>query len=63
MSDNVASLLREREGYVVRGLKDRVAQVDAQLARLGYAVEETAAAAPVENTSRRGRRAGKPTDD
>lgn len=57
MSDNVASLLREREGYARRGLKDRIAQVDAQLARLGYAVEETADTAPTENTSRRGRKA------
>lgn len=56
MSD-VESLLREREGYVRRGLKDRVAQVDAELARHGFAVEETADAGPAENTSRRGRKA------
>ncbi|WP_432135152.1 hypothetical protein [Streptomyces sp. bgisy154] len=33
MSDDpmVAALLREREGYVTRGLDDRVAQVDEQL--------------------------------
>lgn len=35
----VEALLREREGYVVRGRKDRVAQVDAELKRLGFAVE------------------------
>jgi hypothetical protein len=39
MSDNVESLLREREGYVNRGLANRVAQVDAQLERLGFKVE------------------------
>lgn len=32
------ALLREREGYLVRGRKDRVAQVDAELKRLGFAV-------------------------
>lgn len=38
MSDNeeiVAALHRERAGYVQRGLKDRVAEVDAELKRLG----------------------------
>jgi hypothetical protein len=42
MSQNVASLLVEREGYVRRGLANRVAQVDEQLARLGFAVESEA---------------------
>lgn len=32
----IAALLREREGYVQRGLDDRVAQVDEQLALRGY---------------------------
>lgn len=32
----VAALLRERAGYVNRGLDDRVAQVDEQLALRGY---------------------------
>ncbi|MFK0155377.1 hypothetical protein ACIQVK_25290 [Streptomyces sp. NPDC090493] len=32
----IAALLREREGYVQRGLKDRVAQVDEQLKHRGY---------------------------
>ncbi|MFJ8023361.1 hypothetical protein [Streptomyces sp. NPDC096311] len=32
----VAALLREREGLVQRGLKDRVAQVDEQLKLRGY---------------------------
>lgn len=37
-SDNpmVAALLRERAGYVTRGMNDRVAQVDEQLALHGY---------------------------
>lgn len=32
----VAALLREREGYVVRGMDDRVAQVDEQLRLRGH---------------------------
>jgi len=32
---HIASLIRELEGYKVRGLDDRVAQVEAELARLG----------------------------
>lgn len=36
MSDALIAALRaEREGYVLRGLPDRVAEVDAQLAELG----------------------------
>lgn len=42
----VEALLREREGYVVRGRKDRVAQVDAELKRLGFEVETTEAVQP-----------------
>jgi hypothetical protein len=37
----VAALLEERRGYVLRNLADRVAQVDAELARYGVAVETT----------------------
>jgi len=50
----IEALLTEREGYVRRGLKARVAQVDAELKKHGVAVEdapkiETAAiAAPAE---------------
>lgn len=47
----IPSLLREREGYVRRGLPDRVAAVDAVLASLGYHELEVAVPAPVENTS------------
>lgn len=65
-SSDVTALLRERTGYVLRGLSDRVAQVDAELKRLGYAVAadalpdeiETASVAPVERAvqpKRRGR--------
>lgn len=32
----VAALLRERAGYVTRGLDERVAQVDEQLKARGY---------------------------
>lgn len=32
----IAALLRERVGYVQRGLTDRVAQVDEQLKQRGY---------------------------
>lgn len=39
MSQNVKSLLVEREGYVRAGKLNRVAQVDEQLALLGFAVE------------------------
>jgi hypothetical protein len=34
----IEALLRERAGYVARGLPARVRSVDAELARLGYAV-------------------------
>ena len=60
MSSNestVVALLEERRGYEVRGMKDRVAQVDAELAKFGVEVEKPkpakaaakkAAAKPVE---------------
>lgn len=37
--DLVRALLEERQGYVKRGLPDRVKAVDDSLARLGYVVE------------------------
>lgn len=60
MADTYAeALLIEREGYLARGRADRVAQVDAELANLGLAVEpgiETAVAPPeVETATPRGR--------
>jgi hypothetical protein len=51
MNKQIESLLVEREGYVRRGLKDRVKACDAVLDALGYkakAIEvETAAIEPV----------------
>lgn len=41
MSDLIQALLRERAGYVARGLADRVAQVDAELARHGIVANAT----------------------
>lgn len=40
----VEALLRERQGYVIRGLAERIAAVDAELARLGFEVEKPAPA-------------------
>jgi hypothetical protein len=37
----VAALLRERDGYVARGLDDRVSQVDEQLKLRGYNPSDT----------------------
>jgi hypothetical protein len=56
---DVEALVAEREGYVRRGLSHRVAQVDAELARLGIAVEpqvETTDGRPA-SKGRRGRAA------
>lgn len=39
MTGEVEALLIERDGYIARGRADRVAQVDAQLARHGIEVE------------------------
>ena len=51
MSKQIDALLVEREGYVRRGLKDRVKACDDALAQLGYKVKvvevETAAIEPV----------------
>ena len=43
MNQQIESLLIEREGYVRRGLKDRVKQVDDALASLGYRTAVTTA--------------------
>lgn len=51
----IEALLQEREGYVRRGLKDRVKQIDDVLAALGHKVTETATAEP------KTERAAKPT--
>lgn len=57
MEELVTALLREREGYVRRGLDDRVAQVDAELARLGHAV---AGAEPEPEQEQEAPRRGRP---
>lgn len=46
----VAALLREREGYVLRGMKERAAQVDEQLKLRGYK-PPAKKAAPVKKTT------------
>lgn len=48
MSKHIESLLVERAGYVQRGLKDRVKQVDDALSSLGHrvAVKESATIEP-----------------
>jgi len=40
MSSYIESLLIEREGYVRRGLKERVKQVDEVLASLGHKTKD-----------------------
>lgn len=58
MADTYAeALIIERAGYVARGRHDRVAQVDAELANLGLAVETEKAVAPpeVETATPKGR--------
>jgi hypothetical protein len=63
----IEALLEERRGYVVRGLNDRVAQVDAEIERLSGAkvaadptpeldVEEATDPTAVETTAGRGRK-------
>lgn len=51
MNKQIDALLAEREGYVRRGLKDRVKACDDALAQLGYKskveVVETASVEPV----------------
>jgi hypothetical protein len=44
MSNQVNALLVERAGYVRRGLKDRVKQVDDALSALGYKMRDEAPA-------------------
>jgi hypothetical protein len=42
----IAALLRERDGYVARGLGDRVSAVEAELVRAGVELVEWATAEP-----------------
>ncbi|MFE2300836.1 hypothetical protein ACFXAW_21935 [Streptomyces sp. NPDC059445] len=54
----VAALLREREGYVGRGMDDRVAQVDEQLRLRGVTppADGGTSTAPSRSTPPKGRR-------
>lgn len=49
--DQIDALLREREGYVARGLPDRVKAVDAELVKLGHKVAPEKATAPAPETT------------
>ncbi|MFC8201282.1 hypothetical protein ACFUTV_38685 [Streptomyces sp. NPDC057298] len=51
----VAALLREREGYVGRGMDDRVAQVDEQLALRGHKLAGKSGQSPTRSTPPKGR--------
>lgn len=56
----IKALLAEREGYVQRGLKDRVAQIDSLLKKEGnIEVEETATLEPEEEVATRTRKVAK----
>lgn len=66
----IAALLRERAGYVTRGLDDRVAQVDEQLKLRGHAAgepesDDPRSEPPKERRTppRRTAKGGKPADD
>jgi hypothetical protein len=52
----VEALLREREGYVVRGLANRVAQVDAELKRYGVEVGDVPEVETADRPVRKARR-------
>lgn len=47
----IDALLEERRGYVLRGKKDRVAEVDRVLSALGYRSKETASVEPEVETA------------
>ena len=42
----IAALLQEREGYIKRGLTERIEAIDASLKDLGYVAKETATLDP-----------------
>lgn len=56
IAGDVASLQREREGYVRRNLPERVALVDAELARLGVPVRRDDPAVETADAPKRPRR-------
>jgi hypothetical protein len=49
----ILALLEERRGYLARRLSERVADVDAALSALNYAVTETATIEPQAETATR----------
>lgn len=56
----IKALLEEREGYVQRGLKDRVAQVDALLKKLGNVeIQESTTVEPEVEVATRTRKVSK----
>ena len=63
MTTQVEALLAERESYVRRGLNNRVAEVDVQLAKFGIGVETASIEPTIETASRAKPRARKPVDE
>lgn len=59
--DMIAALLRERAGYLARGLRDRVAEVDDQLAARGHPPGERGTDAAAEGREQSGAQAAPPT--
>lgn len=60
----VAALLREREGYVSRGMDDRVGQVDEQLALRGHTppAKDATSGKPADRSTPPKARRQKPTE-
>jgi|ERR1044072_6816754 hypothetical protein len=55
------ALLREREGYVRRGLAERTATVDAELARIGHPIASTSQSSAEQPATRKRRTATRST--
>jgi hypothetical protein len=51
MSKEIEALLNERQGYLNRNLVNRVAQVDAELAKFNIAVESASVEPAIETAS------------
>ena len=47
----INALLLEREGYLRRGLAERVTEVERQLESLGYSIRESASITPSQETT------------
>jgi hypothetical protein len=59
--EEINALLVERRGYEARGLRDRIAAVDAALAALGHEIETTSLCPETERaTAPRARKRRKP---